>query len=315
MAKTNSPLTPAAAQPISNAKGLVSTPWYTWFQSLLSYLPSFPLTVANGGTGLDTLTAHGVLVGQGTDPVSAVNPAGINSGVPLINQSGADPIYGTALVIGGGTGQTILAANNLIIGNGTSAAAFLAPGAAGHLVVSDGTHWAATNLIAPPPSIEAGAVGSGTFSPAGLINSQFNGTGSGNATGTGNTTLFTYSLPANSLDAIGRGVKFKAWGFYASNGNDKTIQLLVNSTVVVSSAVVSFSAGWWRAEAEIYKNLSSTQIGTGQIITKNSVIGPIDILTSATDTSAITLSVTGASPTTGAANDVVAIGWTVEFLN
>jgi hypothetical protein len=41
----------------------------------------------------------------------------------------------------GGTGATTLTANNVILGNGTSAPLFVAPGTAGNLLTSDGTTW------------------------------------------------------------------------------------------------------------------------------------------------------------------------------
>ena len=41
----------------------------------------------------------------------------------------------------GGTGATTLTANNVILGNGTSAVQFVAPGTSGSLLTSNGTTW------------------------------------------------------------------------------------------------------------------------------------------------------------------------------
>ena len=41
----------------------------------------------------------------------------------------------------GGTGQTSLTLNNVILGNGTSAVQFVAPGTNGNVLVSNGTTW------------------------------------------------------------------------------------------------------------------------------------------------------------------------------
>lgn len=80
-----------------------------------------PQTVAHGGTGATTLTAHGVVVGEGASAVAAAGP-GSTSGVPLIAQgASADPAFGTAVVAGGGTGAATLAANGVVVGEGTSA--------------------------------------------------------------------------------------------------------------------------------------------------------------------------------------------------
>ena len=48
---------------------------------------------------------------------------------------------GTLGVSGGGTGVTSLTANNIILGNGTSAVQFVAPGSSGNVLTSDGTTW------------------------------------------------------------------------------------------------------------------------------------------------------------------------------
>ena len=44
-------------------------------------------------------------------------------------------------VTGGGTGLTTLTANNVILGNGTSSPTFVAPGASGNILTSNGTTW------------------------------------------------------------------------------------------------------------------------------------------------------------------------------
>ena len=204
MATNSAPPTPAAMQPLTDDRGLTTVPWYTWFQKLKSFLPSFPLSVSDGGTGDTTLTAHGVLVGEGTLAVAAIAPDGTvgipiisqgttadpiygvavvqgggtglatlavhavllgegvanvgtvvpnaTSGLPLISQgTAADPVYGVAVVQGGGTGTNSLPAHAMLIGNGTSAVANLAPGASGHLAVSNGTDWTSALFPAPTP--------------------------------------------------------------------------------------------------------------------------------------------------------------------
>lgn len=60
-----------------------------------------PVTVANGGTGLTSITAHGILVGEGT---SAINPIVLTNGQLLIGSTGADP---SAASLTAGSGITI----------------------------------------------------------------------------------------------------------------------------------------------------------------------------------------------------------------
>ena len=49
----------------------------------------------------------------------------------------------------GGTGQTALTANNVILGNDTSAVQFVAPGASGNVLTSNGTTWVSSSTGVP----------------------------------------------------------------------------------------------------------------------------------------------------------------------
>ena len=51
-------------------------------------------------------------------------------------------------VANGGTGAATLAANNVILGNGTSAVQVVAPGTSGNVLTSNGTTWASTTPVA-----------------------------------------------------------------------------------------------------------------------------------------------------------------------
>jgi hypothetical protein len=63
---------------------------------------------------------------------------------------------GSALpVASGGTGATTLTANNVLLGNGTSAVQAVAPGSSGNLLTSNGTTWTSA---APPTSFVAGMI-------------------------------------------------------------------------------------------------------------------------------------------------------------
>ena len=55
---------------------------------------------------------------------------------------------GTLGVDQGGTGLTTLTANNVILGNGTSTPSFVAPGASGNVLTSNGTTWQSTTPAA-----------------------------------------------------------------------------------------------------------------------------------------------------------------------
>jgi hypothetical protein len=92
------------------------------------------------------------------------------------------------------------------------------------------------------PATEVTQFGSGTALAAaeGNINRQVPGVAGAiapGATGVDNVVA-VYSLPANSLDAAGRGITVTASGNFAANGNNKRIKLWWNpATAVVGSTV------------------------------------------------------------------------------
>ena len=109
--------------------------------SITGTYPSFTITsndaftgtvTSVGGTGtVNGLTLTGTVTGSGN-----LTLGGTLSGVSLTTQ-----IAGTLPVANGGTGATTLTANNVILGNGTSAVQFVAPGASGNVLSSNGTTW------------------------------------------------------------------------------------------------------------------------------------------------------------------------------
>lgn len=62
------------------------------------------------------------------------------------SHSGTSATFGTVGVASGGTGATSLTSNNVILGNGTSAVQFVAPGSSGNMLVSNGTTWASSGV-------------------------------------------------------------------------------------------------------------------------------------------------------------------------
>jgi len=106
------------------------------------------LPIANGGTNsTDVATAGGV--GYGTGTAHAYTGASTAGFILTSGGAGAPAFIQTLPVANGGTGANTLTANNVILGNGTSAPLFVAPGSSGNLLTSNGTTWAST---APAPS-------------------------------------------------------------------------------------------------------------------------------------------------------------------
>lgn len=88
------------------------------------------LVYATDSTG--TANAHQWYVGGFTQAKSAWKMQLTSTGLQLANALG---------VAYGGTGAATLAANSVILGNGTSAVQAVAPGTAGNVLTSDGTTW------------------------------------------------------------------------------------------------------------------------------------------------------------------------------
>lgn len=88
--------------------------------------------------------------GSGTVTSVAMSVPGIFSiaGSPITTSGTLAVTYsGTALpVANGGTGATALTANNVLLGNGTSAVQVVAPGTSGNLLTSNGSTWVSQAL-------------------------------------------------------------------------------------------------------------------------------------------------------------------------
>ena len=93
---------------------------------------------------LETATNGQLMIGNGTGFTKAALTAGTN--IAVTNASGAVTLglTGTVAAANGGTGAATLTANNVLLGNGTSAVQFVAPGTSGNLLTSNGTTWASS---------------------------------------------------------------------------------------------------------------------------------------------------------------------------
>lgn len=134
------------------------------------------VAIANGGTGATTqqaainalagaVTSAQFLRGNGTNVLMSAIQA---SDIPTLNQNTtgtAANVTGTVAVANGGTGRNTLTANNVLLGNGTTAVNFVAPGTNGNVLTSNGTTWVS----------QAPSGGGGSY--AGLRSTRFTGNG------------------------------------------------------------------------------------------------------------------------------------------
>jgi hypothetical protein len=104
----------------------------TWPNQTIAATGTGGTVTSVGGTGtVNGITLSGTVTSSGN-----LTLGGTLSGVNLTTQ-----VTGTLPVANGGTGATSLTANNVILGNGTSAVQVVAPSTAGNVLTSNGTTW------------------------------------------------------------------------------------------------------------------------------------------------------------------------------
>ncbi len=91
------------------------------------------------GTG----TVNGISLSGTVTSSGSLTLGGTLSGVDLSSQ-----VTGTLPVANGGTGATSMTANNVILGNGTSAVQVVAPGTSGNILTSNGSTWSSATPAA-----------------------------------------------------------------------------------------------------------------------------------------------------------------------
>ena len=171
-----------------------------------------------------------------------------------------------------------------------------------------------TPVAGYPLLIQAGA-GTAVKVPVGAV--TVNVTEAGNIANTNEQDLWTYSLPAATLNANGRGVRITVWGTLAANANDKMVKLYMGGYLLSSSVIaMRVNNGLFRAQAEVIRTGAATEVGNASFyygVLNGAQIYRANAFALALDTTAaIIIKVAGQSPTAGAANDVVFKGALVE---
>jgi hypothetical protein len=170
-------------------------------------------TIFNGATGaitVRTVSGSGISVPTSTKAILYCDGTNV---VDAVNYFSSLTLGAALPVASGGTSLTTLTANNVILGNGTSAPQFVAPTTSGNILTANGTTWVssapATNGTVTSVGVSGGTTGlttsggpittSGTITLAGTLAVANGGTGvtsttayavyTGNSAGTGFTAI------------------------------------------------------------------------------------------------------------------------------
>lgn len=180
--------------------------------------------------------------------------AKLTSGVLGIGIAGTDYYApgGTAIaVVDGGLGLSTLPANNIILGNGTSAPLFVAPGNASNVLTSNGTTW-----VSSLPTIVSSITGFLPSSIAGTSTTASLSVSAGLASNTTNTRLI--SKATTTSWAVSNGNAANGYQGGATLPNNSTIHFYVitnssngspasfASTSLTPTLPTAYSGGFYR---------------------------------------------------------------------
>lgn len=281
-----------------------------------------PLAVSSGGTGDTSLTAHNVLIGEGTSPVAFAAPSA-TVGVPLVSAgAAADPAFGTAVVAGGGTGATTLTAHGVLMGEGTSPVVASSAGTAGQVFTSGGASAdGAYAALGTNSGLTAHGVlvGEGNSPIAALAVGTTGQTLMGS---TGADPAFTGSPSFSGSVTAGTTITATSGAITATNGNlvlgtegNKLVSTSVASTTTAganSFGTVTLSSGT--------ATISTTAVTASSIImltrqspgsTGANPLGMLSVGTIVANTSFVINALTTANSTTNVATDVSVVGWMI----
>lgn len=214
--------------------------------SINNTLPFTGILTGNGTSAItaSTVTQYGTVIAGASNAVSSVAPSA-TSGVPYISQGAAsNPVFGAAVVAGGGTGLTATTVGGILLGTSTTAFTNLTIGSNNTVLVSNGTtaSWAAvpatagvTSAVSTANQVSvSAATGAVTFS----IPSTFIAPG---------TIASTTSLTAGSGFTVTAGATTINSGTSAINiGTDAAAKTITIGTTTTTTAVnINTGTGDW----------------------------------------------------------------------
>lgn len=166
----------------------------------------------------------------------------------------------------GGTGQTSLTANNVVLGNGTGTVLFVAPGATGNVLVSNGTTWTSNATVANATTDSVNVVGYMGL-PQNSQNGNYNvviGDAGKHLYHAAAQAAATYTIPANSNVAFTVGT---AISFVNMSANAVTIAVTTDTMYLSSTGTTGNRTLAQYGIATAVKMTSTTWIISGSALT------------------------------------------------
>lgn len=206
----------------------------------------------NGSGTFDavTTTQHDLLIGATSNGITNVAPSS-TSGVPVISQgASSDPIFGTAVVAGGGTGSVTFAINGAVYSNTTTTG-----------VLQSATLTSGQILIGGTTTPAAGTISAGT----GVSISNGNNSITINAVGSG----LTWTVVTGAAQAMTSNN-----GYIANRAGTVAFTLPTTSAVgdVLAITGINTATGWslaWTTNQQVFFGTSTTTVTTGSLASVN----------------------------------------------
>jgi len=185
---------------LSTSPTLVTPILGTPTSATLTNATGLPVSTGISGLGTGVATALGVAVASAGSFVVNGNSLGTPSSGTLTNVTGlplTTGVTGILPVANGGTGSNTLTANNVLLGNGTSALQVVAPGTSGNVLTSNGTTWSSTT-----PSGGGATITPTTTNATYYIIGTPSTSGTNTADYISNTNVVSYNASTGALTAV-----------------------------------------------------------------------------------------------------------------
>jgi hypothetical protein len=169
------------------------------------------------------------------------------------------------------------------------------------------------SLTAGRPTYPAGG---GTAQPVVSGTLTTNTTTAGTIADTNETDLWTYSLPANTLNVDGRTLRITTWFTVANNANNKRVRLYVGGTAIGDSGAFAFGSALNQVKLQgiVWRTGAAAELTMTELVFNGGSPSTYTAVLASDTTAAITIKVTGLNGT-ASANDIIFKSAVVELLN